>query len=92
MNLVLHSDGARTAVHPKDFKKFTLEELQTLVGGYIETVRLTSDRVLIINENGKYENLPFNESATALAHACNAIFPSDFIVGDAVLIYSSMLD
>lgn len=92
MNIVIHSDGARTAVKPKDFKKFTLEELQALVGGYIETVNLTSDRVLVINENGKFENLPINEQATALAHACNAIFPSDYIVGDAVLIYSSMLD
>lgn len=38
----------------------TLEELQALVGGYIETVTLASDAVIICNEEGRLRNLPFN--------------------------------
>lgn len=91
-NIVIHTDGALTAVKPKDFKKFTLEELQAFVGGFILVINLTEDKLLVVNEEGKLHNLPVNEKATALAHGCNAIFASDYIVGDAVVIESSKLD
>ena len=38
----------------------TLENLQKTVGGYIETVTLASDLVIICNEEGKLLNLPYN--------------------------------
>lgn len=38
----------------------TLEELQALVGGRIETVTLASDAVIICNEEGRLRHLPFN--------------------------------
>ena len=38
----------------------TLEALQQIVGGYIETVTFTSDLVVICNEEGRLINLPFN--------------------------------
>lgn len=38
----------------------TLENLQKIVGGHIETVPLTSDHVLIVNEEGKLKGLPGN--------------------------------
>ena len=38
----------------------SLENLQKIVGGYIETVHLTDDVVIICNEEGKLQNLPFN--------------------------------
>lgn len=37
----------------------TLETMQALVGGYIETVTLTEDLVLICNEEGLIKALPF---------------------------------
>ena len=37
----------------------TLEALQEFVGGYIETVTLTSDVVLICNEEGRLLDLPY---------------------------------
>ena len=38
----------------------TLEMLQKIVGGYIETVTLCSDLVIICNEEGRILNLPYN--------------------------------
>lgn len=38
----------------------TLEALQTAVGGYIETVTVASDCLIICNEEGRLLNLPFN--------------------------------
>ena len=38
----------------------TLEALQKIVGGYIETVTLLSDLVIICNEEGRILNLPYN--------------------------------
>ena len=38
----------------------TLQNLQKTVGGYIETVTLCSDLVIICNEEGKLLNLPYN--------------------------------
>ena len=38
----------------------TLEELQGIVGGHIETVRLASDCVIICNEEGKLQGLAPN--------------------------------
>lgn len=37
-----------------------LEALQTIVGGYIETVTLATDLVIICNEEGKLLDLPYN--------------------------------
>lgn len=38
----------------------TLEALQDLVGGYIETVNLPGGIVMIVNEEGKILRLPMN--------------------------------
>ena len=38
----------------------TLEAFQQAVGGYIETVTVATDLVIICNEEGRLQNLPFN--------------------------------
>lgn len=38
----------------------TLEALQTEVDGYIETVSLSTDAVVICNEEGRLRGLPYN--------------------------------
>ena len=40
----------------------TLESFQKAVGGYIETLTISKDLVLIVNEEGRIHNLPFNTS------------------------------
>lgn len=37
-----------------------LENLQTAVGGYIETVKLATDMCVICNEEGRLLGLPYN--------------------------------
>lgn len=67
---------------------FTLAELQALVGGYIELVRVpfrvaAGTLVLFCNEDGKRLQLPVNRYATALMRV--ALQPNDVLVGDVVL-------
>lgn len=38
----------------------TLKNLQNIVGGYIETVTVSDDFVIICNEEGVIRDLPFN--------------------------------
>ena len=38
----------------------TLEELQASVGGHIETLTIASDAVIICNEEGRLQGLPYN--------------------------------
>lgn len=52
-NFIVKPDGSKHCITPKNGSKFELEELQELVGGYIEVVRLSDSQSLIINENGK---------------------------------------
>ena len=44
----------------------SLEELQKLVGGYIEVHTLRNGDSLIMNEEGLMQNLPINQEATKL--------------------------
>jgi hypothetical protein len=64
-----------------------LQQLQTIVGGYIEifTLGRTADRhdVLVLNEDGKRLRLPINWNATLLARA-SGLPVDDVIVGDVV--------
>lgn len=70
---------------PNNGKNYTLKELQTAVGGYIEVVRLgPSGRCLVINEEGKLMQLPFNMRATALFHHAHPHLRHDSICGNAV--------
>ena len=50
-------------VFPKNGKKFTLEELQGFVGGYIEMIPYTRP-VAYCNEEGRLKKLPFNTVAS----------------------------
>ena len=64
---------------------FELEELQQLVGGYLEALRLDGDRWLVINEEGKLYDppLPYNGFASALMRG--RIAADDYIAGPAII-------
>ena len=59
--------------------KGSLQEYQKIVGGYIETTMLTNEIIIIVNEEGKLEGLPYNFS-----------LPHDHIVGTAIFIGNAM--
>lgn len=87
----IYSEYAIQSVEPKNGKFFRLEELQAIVGGYIEVINLRDDKVMIINEEGKLMHLPYNHQATILAHSNRAIFPDDVIVGNALVCEADMV-
>lgn len=64
-----------------------LETLQSMVGGYIEAVRLT-DGVIYCNEDGKRLGLPRNEPATTLARTTTPAVMNrrDVLVGTCIVV------
>ncbi|MBQ7547670.1 MAG: DUF3846 domain-containing protein [Clostridia bacterium] len=78
--VILQTDGGIRLQALESGDEPTLEQLQTLVGGYIETVPAMYG-VMVINEEGKLFPLPFNANATAMMKNKGL----DYIVGDAVL-------
>jgi hypothetical protein len=80
----LNADGGRLEVAPANGTDFTLEELQAIVGGYIEAFYLRDSTIMMLNEDGKRLALPFNLIATRLAHQ-HGLPGDDFILGDVVI-------
>ena len=58
-----------------------LHALQTLVGGYIECVRLTDEAAMLVDEEGLLKNLPRNDLASLIAQ--RPIVGTALIVGIA---------
>ena len=92
-HLLAHRENAVVLMASGELKKalhkgsrFDLEELQTLVDGYIEVVPLDGKTVMVLNEEGKYNGLPYNCRASYLHQKYNNT--GDFVVGDVVLCYS----
>jgi hypothetical protein len=85
MALRLNADGTRVDVTPRDGRAFALDELQTIVAGYIEAIYLRDGRIMFCNEDGKRLALPPNRAATTIAHTNAAIIPGDSVVGDVVI-------
>lgn len=72
-------------VKPANGKRFTLEELQKFVGGYIEALGLHDGRVMWLNEEGKLDGLPLNAIATDMARRLSFLMPDDYILGDVLI-------
>jgi len=64
-------------------KEVSLEEMQKIVGGFIESVTLIDGRVIIIGEEAKFSSHEINHVATMLA--ARVISKTDYIAGDAIL-------
>jgi Domain of unknown function (DUF3846) len=85
MAVVLSPDGTSRALAPANGRaSFTLEELQTLVGGYIQAVPIGGDKYLVCNEDGKRMSLPPNAAATRALHAAGGM-PDDTVVGEVLI-------
>lgn len=82
MAKIYRANGDVEIVEPKNGTDFQLEELQGIVGGYIECLNLSVGRLLICNEEGKLKGLDFNERATDLVRKNGY---NDYIVGDVLL-------
>lgn len=80
MATLYEPSGRDQTCTPRDGKKFTLDELQTLVGGYIEMVRIPGDvgrRMFFVDEEGLLRGLSPNVRASHIA--------GRLLVGNALL-------
>jgi hypothetical protein len=71
-------------VSPENGTDFSLEELQGFVEGHIEVVCLKDGMIMVVNEEGKLNGLPFNTRAT-LAYNRGTGRYDDIIVGNALV-------
>lgn len=84
MAILYKTDGTQEEKQPKNGRDFQLEELQEMVGGYIEIVPCWhpqhKDKVIVLNEEGKLEGMPLNKKATEIYNVA-----TDVIVGNALI-------
>ena len=73
---------------PANGKTYTLEELQEAVHGNIEIIHLNDGRLMVVNEEGLLQRLPYNMYASAIAHQSGL----GDIVGDVVVCHSDMIE
>lgn len=91
MATLIKANGESKEVLPKSGEYFSLEELQTFVGGYIQIIHLSDNRLMVMNEEGKFDpSLKRNHKAYELAS--DILFPGDWIAGDVVVCSDSEVD
>ena len=84
MATIIKTDGYVINIEPKDGKEFSLEEMQTIVSGYIEIVDLPDGNYMVVNEDGKLKGLAINHVATQIyTNALPGVY--DVIVGDVLV-------
>ena len=89
-NYIITTEGAFNDSFPKNRREYELEELQTIVGGFIEIIELCDGMIMVINEEGKFTCEP-NAHATVLAKMCGAIYPHDYIAGNVLVCHSELV-
>ena len=73
-------------------EKFTLEFLKSVVGGWIEVVYLDNGDFMVVNEEGKLMNLPYNPLATQIVSDGCKRLSGDIIVGDVLVCGRHQID
>jgi hypothetical protein len=64
---LIKTDGTQESVLPTVKKsKFVLAEMRKFVGGSIGLIHLLHGEVLVVNDNGKHQQLPLNQEASNL--------------------------
>jgi hypothetical protein len=81
MATLYRENGTAEEVQPANGSSFTLQEMQTLVGGYIEITETRDGRLMVLDEEGKLKGKRMNLPATMLYRYGSY----DPIVGDVVI-------
>ena len=87
---VYYPNGDFQETQPNNGSTFELEELQEVVGGYIEIVRLNDGRMIIVDEDGKSKGKAVNIPATNILRRDH--YTTDYIVGTAIVCDADMID
>ena len=87
---IIYTDKGAEDYTPKNGTTFELEEMQKIVGGYIEIVRLRDGRMIIVDEEGKSKDKAVNIPATNILRRDH--YTTDYIVGTAIVCDADMID
>ena len=87
---IIYTDKGAEDYTPKNGTTFELEEMQKIVGGYIEIVRLRDGRMIIVDEEGKSKDKAVNIPATNILRRDH--YTTDYIVGTAIVCDADMIE
>lgn len=84
--ILLTTDNQKKHIEIKSIRDLISRICSDFYKSPMEIVNLQNNSCLIIDEEGKFKELEYNELATIISHEQNAILPSDYISGNAILI------
>ena len=87
---IIYTDKGAEDYTPKNGTTFELEEMQKIIGGYVEPIRLNDGRMIIVDEDGKSKDKAVNIPATNILRRDH--FTTDYIVGTAIACDADMID
>ena len=87
---IIYTDKEAEDYTPKNGKTFALTEMQEIIGGYIEPIRLNDGRMIIVDEDGKSKGKAVNIPATNILRRDH--YTTDYIVGTAIVCDADMID
>ena len=87
---IIYTDKEAEDYTPKNGKTFGLTEMQEIIGGYVEPIRLNDGRMIIVDEDGKSKDKAVNIPATNILRRDH--FTTDYIVGTAIVCDADMID
>ena len=87
---IIYTDKEAEDYTPKNGKTFALTEMQEIIGGYIEPIRLNDGRMIIVDEDGKSKDKAVNIPATNILRRDH--FTTDYIVGTAIVCDADMIE
>ena len=87
---IIYTDKEAEGYTPKNGKTFGLTEMQEIIGGYVEPIRLNDGRMIIVDEDGKSKDKAVNIPATNILRRDH--FTTDYIVGTAIVCDADMID
>ena len=90
MAKIIKANGEKIEVSPNNGNDFKLEELQSIVDGYIEIVWMPNNEIMVVNEDGKLRDLPVNQEATKIYQEIFGF--NDMIVGDVLLCNANQVE
>ena len=86
---IIYTDKEDEDYTPKNGKTFELDELQGIVDGYIEPIRLNDGRMIIVDEDGKSKDKAVNIPATNILRRDH--YTTEYIVGTAIVCDADMV-
>ena len=80
---IIYTDKEAEDYTPKNGKTFALTEMQEIIGGYVEPIRLNDGRMILVDEEGKSKGKAVNIPATNILRRDH--YTTDYIVGTAIV-------